>query len=207
LTRKIWKVRATRAPAARSVAPVLATALTFILDGIAARPVRVEVDVDRGLPGFAIVGLPDAAVREARERVRAALGNCGWEFPLQRIVVNLAPASVRKAGPGMDLAIAAALLLASGLGVWFARTTTVSREPALSPADFVAIPGAAIMPPIESGSIVRVAVPVAALPSYGIAIVPELIDGTVEADFLIAQDGQARAIRLVNETYPSRSTP
>jgi hypothetical protein len=103
--------------------------------------------------------------------------------------------------------LAAALLLASGLGVWFARTTTVSREPALSPADFVAIPGAAIMPPIESGSIVRVAVPVAALPSYGIAIVPELIDGTVEADFLIAQDGQARAIRLVNETYPSRSTP
>ena len=91
--------------------PVLATARTFTLDGIAARPVRVEVDVHRGLPGFAIVGLPDAAVREARERVRAALVNCGFEFPLQRIVVNLAPASLRKAGPGMDLAIAAALLL------------------------------------------------------------------------------------------------
>ena len=89
---------------------MLATARTFTLDGIAARPVRVEVDVHRGLPGFAIVGLPDAAVREARERVRAALVNCGFEFPLQRIVVNLAPASLRKAGPGMDLAIAAALL-------------------------------------------------------------------------------------------------
>ena len=97
---------------------MLATARTFTLDGIAARPVRVEVDVHRGLPAFTIVGLPDAAVREARERVRAALVNCGFEFPLQRIVVNLAPASLRKAGPGMDLAIAAALLSASGQLDW-----------------------------------------------------------------------------------------
>jgi magnesium chelatase family protein len=97
---------------------VLATAHTFTLDGIAARPVRVEVDVHRGLPGFQIVGLPDAAVRESRERVRAALSNCGFEFPLQRIVVNLAPASLRKAGPGMDLAIASALLSASGQLEW-----------------------------------------------------------------------------------------
>jgi magnesium chelatase family protein len=93
---------------------VLATAQTFTLDGISARPVRVEVDVHRGLPAFSVVGLPDAAVREARERVRAALVNCGFEFPLRRIVANLAPASLRKAGPGMDLAIAAALLTASG---------------------------------------------------------------------------------------------
>ncbi len=99
---------------------MLATAHTFTLDGISARPVRVEVDVHRGLPGFAIVGLPDAAVREARERVRAALVNCGFEFPLQRIVVNLAPASLRKAGPGMDLAIAAALLGASDQLDWAA---------------------------------------------------------------------------------------
>jgi magnesium chelatase family protein len=97
---------------------VLATAKTFTLDGISARPVRVEVDVHRGLPGFAIVGLPDTAVREARERVRAALVNCGFEFPLRRIVVNLAPASLRKAGPGMDLAIAAALLSASDQLQW-----------------------------------------------------------------------------------------
>ncbi len=93
---------------------VLATAQTFTLDGISARPVRVEVDVHRGLPAFSVVGLPDAAVREARERVRAALVNCGFDFPLRRIVANLAPASLRKAGPGMDLAIAAALLTASG---------------------------------------------------------------------------------------------
>jgi magnesium chelatase family protein len=93
---------------------MLATARTFTLDGISARPVRVEVDVHRGLPAFSVVGLPDAAVREARERVRAAVVNCGFDFPLQRIVANLAPASLRKAGPGLDLAIATALLVASG---------------------------------------------------------------------------------------------
>ncbi|HET8638727.1 MAG TPA: magnesium chelatase domain-containing protein, partial [Solirubrobacterales bacterium] len=97
---------------------MLATAQTFTLDGISARPVRVEVDVHRGLPAFSIVGLPDTAVREARERVRAALVNCGFEFPLRRIVANLAPASLRKAGPGMDLAIAAALLTASDQLRW-----------------------------------------------------------------------------------------
>ena len=106
--------RHARACGAPSVGRVLATAQTFTLDGISARPVRVEVDVHRGLPAFSVVGLPDAAVREARERVRAALVNCGFEFPLRRIVANLAPASLRKAGPGIDLAIAAALLAASG---------------------------------------------------------------------------------------------
>jgi magnesium chelatase family protein len=97
---------------------MLATARTFTLDGISARPVRVEVDVHRGLPAFSLVGLPDAAVREARERVRAAMANCGFEFPLRRIVANLAPASLRKAGPGLDLAIATALLVASGQLSW-----------------------------------------------------------------------------------------
>ena len=100
---------------------MLAEAQTFTLDGISARPVRVEVDVHRGLPAFSVVGLPDAAVREARERVRAAMANCGFEFPLRRIVANLAPASLRKAGPGMDLAIASALLSASGQLDWGSR--------------------------------------------------------------------------------------
>ena len=77
-------------------------------------PVDVEIDINRGLPMFSIVGLPDAAVRESRERVRAALVNSGFEFPLQRITANLAPADLRKAGPGFDLAIAAAVLAASG---------------------------------------------------------------------------------------------
>ncbi len=103
---------------------MLATAQTFTLDGISARPVRVEVDVHRGLPAFSVVGLPDAAVREARERVRSALANCGFEFPLRRIVANLAPASLRKAGPGLDLAIATALLTASGQLEWEALSRT-----------------------------------------------------------------------------------
>lgn len=72
------------------------------------------MDIHRGLPSFQIVGLPDAAVREARERVRAALVNTGFEFPLRRITANLAPADLRKAGPGLDLALATALLAAGG---------------------------------------------------------------------------------------------
>lgn len=93
---------------------MLAETTSFSIDGITARPVRVEVDVARGLPVFQIVGLPDAAVREARERVRAALVNNGFEFPLRRITANLAPADLRKAGPALDVALAASLLGASG---------------------------------------------------------------------------------------------
>jgi magnesium chelatase family protein len=90
-----------------------ATARTFTLLGIEARPVRVEVDVSRGLSAFSLVGLPDAAVRESRERVRAALVNADFDFPKTRITANLAPADLRKGGPGLDLAIAAALLASS----------------------------------------------------------------------------------------------
>jgi magnesium chelatase family protein len=93
---------------------VLAVARTFALIGIEAEPVTVELDVTRGLPAFTIVGLPDAAVRESRERVRSALVNSGFTFPLQRITANLAPGDTRKAGAGFDLAIAAALLVATG---------------------------------------------------------------------------------------------
>jgi magnesium chelatase family protein len=93
---------------------VLATARTFTLLGVSAQEVIVEVDVHRGLPAFSLVGLPDAAVRESRERVRAALTNSNFEFPLQRITANLAPADLPKAGPGLDLAIAAALIGAAG---------------------------------------------------------------------------------------------
>lgn len=93
---------------------MLARVVTFALVGVDAMAVTVEADIHPGLPSFTIVGLPDAAVQESRERVRAALVNSGFEFPLRRITVNLAPADVRKAGPGFDLALAAALLTASG---------------------------------------------------------------------------------------------
>ena len=92
---------------------MLAHIATFALEGVDSREVTVEVDVRAGLPGFAVVGLPDAAVREARERVRAAILNSGLEFPLKRLTANLAPAHVRKAGPSFDLALAVALLAAS----------------------------------------------------------------------------------------------
>ncbi len=106
-------MRATRVPGAPSFGPVLASVRSFALLGVEAREVSVEVDVGRGLPSFSIVGLPDAAVREARERVRAALLNSGFKFPQERITVSLAPANLPKAGPGFDLAIAAALAIAS----------------------------------------------------------------------------------------------
>jgi len=93
---------------------MLASVATFALEGVDSREVTVEVDIRRGLPAFTLVGLPDAAVREARERVRAALLNSALDFPLQRLTANLAPASVRKAGPSFDLALALGVLVASG---------------------------------------------------------------------------------------------
>ena len=93
---------------------MLARAHAFTLDGLHTRHVTVEVDVRAGLPAFTIIGLADAAVREARDRVRTAILNSGFEFPARRITANLAPADVRKAGPGLDLALACALLGATG---------------------------------------------------------------------------------------------
>ncbi|MHB1361623.1 MAG: YifB family Mg chelatase-like AAA ATPase [Thermoleophilia bacterium] len=81
--------------------------------GMEACPVEVETDLGWGLPAFSIVGLPDAAVRESKERVRAGMANSGYDFPLRRITVNLAPADVRKEGPAFDLPIALSLLAAS----------------------------------------------------------------------------------------------
>ncbi|MFM7087167.1 MAG: YifB family Mg chelatase-like AAA ATPase [Cyanobium sp.] len=97
------------------------------LRGLEAVEVNVEVDIAPGLPGLQLVGLPDTAVQEARERVRAALRNSGLKVPLTRVVVSLAPADLRKAGPGFDLPIALGLLVASGQllpqrleGIWSA---------------------------------------------------------------------------------------
>jgi magnesium chelatase family protein len=93
---------------------MLARVVTFALDGVDARRVWVEADIRLGLPAFTVVGLADKAVREARERVRAAIVNSGFEFPLKRITVNLAPAYLRKVGPAFDLPLALAVLTASG---------------------------------------------------------------------------------------------
>ena len=92
---------------------MLASVLAATLHGLDGRPVRVEVDVAPGLPGFTIVGLADAALREARERVRGALRNSGFVHPPRRITVNLAPADVPTAGSALDLGIAIAVLVGS----------------------------------------------------------------------------------------------
>jgi magnesium chelatase family protein len=92
---------------------VLAIVPSATLHGLEGRLIRVEVDVAPGLPGFTIVGLADAALQEARERVRGAIRNAGFVYPPRRITVNLAPADLRKAGASLDLAIAIGILLGS----------------------------------------------------------------------------------------------
>ncbi len=92
---------------------MLARVATFAIDGVDPRLVWVEVDIRQGLPTFTIVGLGDAAVRESRDRVRAAIQNSGFDFPGKRITANLAPAFLRKMGPGFDAALALAVLAAS----------------------------------------------------------------------------------------------
>lgn len=91
---------------------MLATVRSFSVVALDAAAVTVEVDLAQGLPALAIVGLPDKAVEESKERVRSAISNAGARFPLRRITVNLAPADVRKVGPAYDLPIALGILIA-----------------------------------------------------------------------------------------------
>jgi magnesium chelatase family protein len=88
--------------------------LAFAHFGYEGELVTVEIDIRRGIPGVSVIGLPDGAVREATERVRAAIRNSGYEFPANRVLINLAPASLRKEGSAFDLPIALAILLESG---------------------------------------------------------------------------------------------
>ena len=94
---------------------MLASLRTAAVFGVDACPVHVEVDVSFGFPSLAMVGLPDASVRESRERVRLAIRNSGFEYPPHRITVNLSPADVRKAGTSFDLPIALGILAAAGI--------------------------------------------------------------------------------------------
>ena len=93
---------------------MLARIETEALNGLQGHPVVVEADVVPAAPAFSVVGLPDAAVQESRERVRAAIVNSSYQFPSRRITVNLAPADLRKEGPSFDLPIALAFLSATG---------------------------------------------------------------------------------------------
>ncbi|AJY76555.1 YifB family Mg chelatase-like AAA ATPase [Paenibacillus beijingensis] len=115
--------------------------------GVDGKSIAVEVDLASGLPQVNVVGLPDPSVRESVERVRAALKNCGFAFPMQRITVNLAPADLRKEGTAFDLAIAAGILTASGqLGALSFRDALVIGELSLS-GDLLPVPG--VLPMVE----------------------------------------------------------
>lgn len=92
---------------------MIAIVKSTVLYGLDGQTVEVEVDVSKGLPSFDIVGLPDTSVREAKDRVRAAIKNSGFEFPVKRITVNLAPADLKKEGPVYDLPIAVGILAAT----------------------------------------------------------------------------------------------
>ncbi|MEO1510807.1 MAG: magnesium chelatase domain-containing protein, partial [Planctomycetota bacterium] len=95
---------------------MIARVQSCLLQGVEASGCEVEIDLDdRGLERLTIVGLPDAAVKESLERVRSALGNAGYPFPQARVLINLAPADVRKEGPVYDLPIAVGLLIATGV--------------------------------------------------------------------------------------------
>jgi magnesium chelatase family protein len=148
---------------------MLATLLSATLIGITGRPVRVEVDVAPGLPGFTIVGLPDAALSEARERVRGALRNAGYHHPPRRITVNLAPADLRKAGASLDLAIAIGILLGSEQLRAAPGRVALIGELGLG-GEVRAVPG--ILPmalALEAAGVRRVIVPAASADEAGLA--------------------------------------
>ena len=94
---------------------MLARIISSSLMGIDAYTVEVEVDISYGLPSFTTVGLPEASVKESRERVKSAISNSGYHFPDDRITVNLAPADIKKEGTGFDLPMALGILAATGI--------------------------------------------------------------------------------------------
>ena len=144
---------------------MLATVPAATLLGVEGRAVSVEVHVSNGLPGFTIVGLPDAACRESRDRVRSAVMSSGLGWPLKRITVNLAPSGLRKGGSGLDLAIAVGVLAADGQletsaveGLSFLAELgldgSLRRVPGMVPLSAVMPSGALVVPPdcaVEAG--------------------------------------------------------
>ena len=111
---------------------MIAKVQSYALNGLEGVAVTVETDVSRGLPAYDIVGLPDAAVKESKERVRSAIKNSALAFPMHKITVNLAPAYVRKEGTALDLPVAISLLVASGALQTKTENTVFLGELALS---------------------------------------------------------------------------
>lgn len=142
---------------------MLATLLSATLVGLDGRRIRVEVDVAPGLPGFTIVGLADAALREARERVRGAIRNAGFVHPPRRITVNLAPADLPKGGSSVDLAIAIGILLGSDQFVAVPGRTALVGELSLG-GEVRPVPGLLpMLAALASHGVERALVPAASL--------------------------------------------
>ena len=171
---------------------MLAQVRSYALFGLDAVPVTVEVDVSPGLPSYALVGLPDKAVEESRERVRAALKNAGFPYPQARVVVNLAPAELRKEGSQFDLPIALGLLAAQGVVPLealspFALAGELGLDGSLRPvpgavnlalAGMAVLTGVALLAGLRwltSGLGDGVAIVVNALPVFPLAIVGSLL--------------------------------
>jgi hypothetical protein len=152
-----------------------------------------------------------AGLRALAERTRDAGASSRVERALLEEMARLhdqASSAVAKGTPRAFAALAAALLLAVGLSVWFGTSQMPGRDASFTrPADFVELPGASVLPEMESASIVRISLPPSALPQYGVAIAPEMTGTSIEAELLVAQDGQPRAIRLVRDSNSQRSSP
>jgi len=140
---------------------MLATVCSATLVGVEGYPVTVEVHVANGIPGFRVVGLPDASCREARDRARAAIISSGFRWPQRRVTVNLAPSGVRKGGPGLDLAIALGVLAADGqLEPQLLEGTAFVGELGL---DGSLRPVAGVLPLVEAAGRLAVVVPLGSL--------------------------------------------
>ena len=126
--------------------------ISCALTGLEGNIIEVEADCAMGLPAFDIVGLPDTAVKESKERVRAAIRNCGFDFPSRRYTVNLAPANIKKAGPLFDLPIAIAILCATGQMQFDAEQYAIMGELSLS-GEIRFVPGVlpSVMTAVKSG--------------------------------------------------------
>src|SRR6476661_6810480 len=174
---------------------MLARIATFAIDGIDPRHVSVEVDIRPGLPAFAIVGLGDRAVREARERVRAALENSGFGFPQRRVVVNLAPAHVPKVGAGFDLAIACGILAATAQvpsealeGVAVVGELSLGGELRPGRGTLAIVEGAAragierVVVPIESAGEARLVAGLEVVAAGSLALVVAILKGESEPE-------------------------
>jgi len=116
---------------------MLSKIYSSVVVGIEAKPVEIEVDVGRGLPAVNIVGLPDTAVKESKDRVKSAIKNSGFEFPNRKITINLAPADVKKEGAGFDLPIALGVLAATGQLKNKESPTSAGRRPGGKLSSFV----------------------------------------------------------------------